>query len=445
MHLLHFQRVSVSVCLLVMGASFPGGSVSAQPPARKNLVVTSRVVRQSFTEEQSFVGSVEAIRQSMIGSAVAGRVGAVHFERGDGVTGPAATTESTLEARKGQVLIELETQTLLIEIDSARIQLELAQQVDAELQLALPIDIRQAETRVADAKSRLEYSENEFKRMDQIDQRANAISRTELEQARNQFQGDQQLLAIANVELERLKTTRELKLLQSTRRVDAAQQEVIRLQDLKSKYTIRAPFKGFVVSKMTEVGAWIAVGDPVAEIVELEQVDFAFNVPQEFIGKIQEAMAASNDRRNVGILIDGFDDELQGKLLSVVPRVDLRSRLVTVQARVGNPVVGGIPLLKPGMLGRANLAVGKTREMTVLSRDALVLGGPQPLVYKLAGVGADPVVVAVPVRLGSSVGSLIEVFGEVREGDEVVVEGNEQLQPGMTVTVTKKRDEPGNG
>lgn len=389
------------IWLLVVAASFVVEPVSAQPPQPKNLVVTSRVFRQNFTEEQSFVGSVEPIRQSIIGSAVAGRVSAIHFERGAGVTGPGESTGFDSPIRDGQVLLELETQTLQIEIESARIQHELARQMDAELQLTLPIDIRQAETRVADAKSRLEYSENEFKRMAQIDERANAISRTELEQARNLFQGDQQLLTIAAAELERLKSTRELKLKQSAFRVDAANQEVVRLEDLKSKYTIRAPFTGFVVNKTTEVGAWLAVGDPVAEIVELKEVDFAFNVPQEFVGKIQEAMAASDERRNIGILIDGFEDILPGRLLSVVPRVDLRSRLVTVQARIGNPVVGGIPLLKPGMLGRANLAIGKTREMTVLSRDALVLGGPQPLVYKLGGNEDSPTVVAVPVRLGS--------------------------------------------
>lgn len=53
-----------------LSGQFGFGTATTQ----KNLVVTSRVLRQSFTEVQSFVGSVEPTRQSIIGSAVAGRV-----------------------------------------------------------------------------------------------------------------------------------------------------------------------------------------------------------------------------------------------------------------------------------------------------------------------------------------------------------------------------------
>jgi RND family efflux transporter MFP subunit len=275
--------------------------------------------------------------------------------------------------------------------------------------------------------------------MAQIDQQANAISRTELEQARSLFQTDQQALALAKIERDRLSSTREVRLKQSSRRVDAAKQEIVRLEDLKSKYSIRAPFDGFVVNKMTEVGAWLATGDPVMEIVGLDEVDFAFNVPQEFVGKIQEAMARSGDDRAVSIQIDGLEKSIHGILLTVVPKVDLRSRLVTVRARLTNPVVGEVPLLKPGMLGRASLPVGRQREMTVLSRDALVLGGPRPLVYKLTGGEKEPKVVAVAVELGSSVGPWIEVNGDVGEGDRVVVEGNERLTQGTVVTIKSSR------
>ena len=39
----------------------------------------------------------------------------------------------------------------------------------------------------------------------------------------------------------------------------------------------------------------------------------------------------------------------------------------------------------------------------------------------------------VPVRLGVATGSLIQVSGEIRSGQRVVVQGNERLRPGQAV------------
>jgi multidrug efflux pump subunit AcrA (membrane-fusion protein) len=75
--------------------------------------------------------------------------------------------------------------------------------------------------------------------------------------------------------------------------------------------------------------------------------------------------------------------------------------------------------------------------MNMVPKDAIVLGGTSPLVIvvetaegkKTAGT-ARPV----PVTLGISTGDLIQVDGQLRAGQLIVVRGNERLRPGQLLT-----------
>jgi multidrug efflux pump subunit AcrA (membrane-fusion protein) len=77
----------------------------------------------------------------------------------------------------------------------------------------------------------------------------------------------------------------------------------------------------------------------------------------------------------------------------------------------------------------------------LIKKDALVLGGATPIVYKLAKNGDKTTVVQVAVKTGSSVGSWIEVTGSLQPGDQVVTQGNERLRPDQEVSILKTNDE----
>jgi HlyD family secretion protein len=427
------------IAALVSAFVVLGTTTGVAQPSQVNLVVAGQVFSSPFFDRQTFVGSVQPLRQSIIGSAVEGRVGAVKVERGDFVAGPKISTTGERIA-PGQVMVEIETGTLQIEIDTAKIQEQLTEQALEEIKISLPIEIDLAKARVAETEARLAYSKNEFERFQRISSQASAVSSSELAQARSQFLTDQQLHTQAEGNLRSLEGTRELRLQQAQTRLAAVRQEIIRLEDQKEKYSIRSFFDGYIITKQAEVGTWIARGDPVAEVVQLDQVDFAFTMPQDFIGRVQQTLANGSDQDNVEILVEGVDEVMSGKLLAIIPQVDMRSRLVTVRARIGNPIVGNQPVLKPGMLGRATMAVGESREMMVLSLDAVVLGGATPVVYKIVE-GEKTKVLVVPVKLGSRQGSWVEVNGDLKPGDRIVVQGNERLKNNDAVVITKSVDE----
>jgi hypothetical protein len=98
------------------------------------------------------------------------------------------------------------------------------------------------------------------------------------------------------------------------------------------------------------------------------------------------------------------------------------------------------------MLARLTLAVAPPKRALLVPKDALVLGGPAPVVYVVAADPRTQQMVAAPVsvQLGVADGAEIQVRGNLQAGQKVVVRGNERLMPGASVSVgdEPRRDKP---
>jgi RND family efflux transporter MFP subunit len=208
-----------------------------------------------------------------------------------------------------------------------------------------------------------------------------------------------------------------------------------------SKYTIRAPFDGYAVAEFTEVGAWLAKGDPVTEVIQLDPVELEVFVPERYV----VAVGVGMESRVALEAIPGR--EFAGHVERVIPQADTRSRTFPVKIRLANPTHGDGHLLKSGMLARVVMAVGPPESALLAPKDALVLGGPTPRVFVVHDQGTpsdhEVTVRQVDVQLGVASGNLIQVKGQVDEGQRVVVQGNERLQDGQTVHLLSADGEPG--
>ena len=74
----------------------------------------------------------------------------------------------------------------------------------------------------------------------------------------------------------------------------------------------------------------------------------------------------------------------------------------------------------------------------LVPKDAVVLGGPTPIVLVAASAGEKTTVRAVPVTLGPAQGAWIATIGDMKEGDSVIVEGNERVRPGQEIRTEQK-------
>jgi len=135
-----------------------------------------------------------------------------------------------------------------------------------------------------------------------------------------------------------------------------------------------------------------------------------------------------------------------GAVNAIVPQGDTRARTFPVNIRVKNEIFNEGPILKSGMYARVELPTGEPIHSLMVPKDAIVLGGVSPIVFVIrSGEGASATkskVASVTVELGVAAGEWIAVKGDLDEGDQVVVEGNERLRPEQAVTVKTTRSPP---
>jgi RND family efflux transporter MFP subunit len=260
-----------------------------------------------------------------------------------------------------------------------------------------------------------------------------------MEEIGSQYKAQSQALLGAKSELRKLTLTSDIRLNIVEQRVKAQEAELRRLADLKSKYTIRAPFPGFVTRKTAERGDWVTRGMQVAEVVQLDPIELRINVPQEYVGKLQQSfdLATESSPSMANVTVDSMVGTFDGTITKIIPQADERTRAVPVVIRIRNPKTKRGYLLKPGLLARASLAVGPIRKTLMVNKDALVLGNNKITVFVVDQSQSNPTVRGVEVKTGTSQGNLIEIIGQIRQGDTVVLQGNERLRTGQQVKIIK--------
>jgi len=320
-------------------------------------VVTAVVERGTARAEIMVVGSVEPDRSVAVAAEVAGAVAMVEVRRGDTVA-------------EGAVLVRLRTRPVELELAEARARLA---EVEAQLTRA-----------TADAKR----SERLFART-----------------------------LVAEQEVDATRADRDA----LTHRRDAAKAQIARLEDRLAHMVVRAPFAGRVVAERTEVGAWVGVGDPVAEIIALDPVRIRLPVPGQTVSGLKVGQA-------VAIRIDALGEERPGRIVAIVPRADAQARAFPVEVAVANRD----GRLLPGMVAHATLPGPRLTSALLLPKDAVIAGRNGDTVVRIADGIAEVVAVEVIGATGSRL-AVRPVDGALVASDRVVVRGNERLQPGQRV------------
>lgn len=405
--------------MLCVGSSLQAVPLLAQ---RGPAVVEIELIHErELSPTQAVLGTVHPSRRAVIGSAVDGRVTEFLVREGDRV-------------EANEELAKLLTATIELERDAAQAELELSQHELAELQNgSRPEEIDQAKARLEASRVAAQFLERDTERLIQLGNNS-AISASEIENSNSRrLEALQRTieaeaaykLAVEGPRLEKIK--------QAEARVAMQQAIVDRLEDQIAKHTLYSRFAGYVTVEHTEVGQWLPRGEPVAEIIALDEVDVIAQVPEAHIQFIQVGtpveveVAATKDRY------------FRGVVQAIIPEADDRSRTFPVKIRIQNTVGdSGAPELKAGMLARAKLPTGAKQLAKMVPKDALVLAGKDTMIWTLDPQSVAPAqtpgmfeanAVAVPVETGIEEGDSIEVRGPVEEGTQVVIRGNERIPP----------------
>ena len=229
------------------------------------------------------------------------------------------------------------------------------------------------------------------------------------------------------------------RLAQATVSIMVAKARAGLLQARLDDMVIKSPFDGVVVAVTPEVGAWVAEGDTIVDLVSTGSVEAWIDIPQENAAALVALVNAAGDKDDgaragaVRARIDATGEMVELKSVRTVPVVDRASRTF--------PIVAVLPdqgIFKPGMSLTAWVPTSQVQPRLTVARDAIMRGPTGTFVYVVRGGPEGPGAAA-----SASLDVLFE-FGDraavssrqLRPGDLVVVEGNERLYPGAPVMAT---------
>ena len=188
---------------------------------------------------------------------------------------------------------------------------------------------------------------------------------------------------------------------------------------------VRAPFDAVVVRKHAVAGAYLAVGDPVVTLVNDKEMEIEADVPADRL----EGVVAG---RKVEVQLDNGAN-LQVKVRAVVPSENSKTRTRPVRFQLKDAPGHAVA---DNQSATVMLPVARARRVLTVHKDAVTSKGKSKVVIQIVDNVAKPR----NIQVGAAVGDRFAVVSGVKEGDIVVIRGNEGLRPGQKVAFEAPSD-----
>ena len=379
--------VTVVVIQMIQKADTAGKSISGEmgqmPPAA---VIVTTVEVEKTRERTKATGFLKALSRSDVATQETGAVLEMPVDEGD-------------EVHKGDTLAILDSRRIRAQIVEGKARLTTARnlllQRRAEVSRAQSDYEMKAKLRPSNAVSQSTLLDSE---------KALAVAKS---------QADSALEGIAEGES-------RLELLN------------IRLNDLK----VTAPFEGIVVSKSVEPGEWVSAGQTVASILAIDPIEAWLKVPARYLGR------AARDRENFQVRQSSTGNLYIPEKVIAIPDIDPRSQLFPVIATLRNDD----GRLQPGESVTGIIPIGRSTTYLKVPTNAIVRSpmGVMVLIIQAPAEGQkSPTGRPVPVQIAFQRDGYAFIAAKgsgLNVGDQVIVEGNQNLRPGQPVMIKPKEN-----
>lgn len=335
-------------------------------------VETVRVVSKQVERKSRLPGEFLPYQEVALHARVTGYVEKVEVDRGSVV-------------RKGQTLVELSAPEMNAQLAEAKSK------------------ARAAEAQKAEAEARAIAAQSTAERLEVAAKTPGAISGNELVQARKAVDAVKAQVAALEGSIQ------------------AAQAAVTAIQDLQQYLRVTAPFDGVITERFVHPGALASSSSgPLLKLEQTTRLRLVVAVPETEAGAIPRG-------GQVTFTVPAFPGErFSGPIARQAHSIDPRTRTEAVELDVANP--GG--RLAPGMYPEVSWPVRRGRPSVMVPPAAVVTTTERVFVIRVR----DGKVEWVNVRKGAVSGDLVEVIGEVHEGDEVVKRGSDEIREGTRLT-----------
>ena len=190
-----------------------------------------------------------------------------------------------------------------------------------------------------------------------------------------------------------------------------------------SRTKIYSPLNGMVKEKRVSVGDFVRTGSPLFQLIKVDLLKLNFTVSEKDIGSLKTG-------QDVVFTVDSFPDKkFNGKVKLLYPNVEERTRTLQVEAVVSN----ANRLLKPGLFARVTIYTGALNDAVVVPLTALMYDNSNITIFVVEGNLAH----ARTVKTGGKYGEDVEITEGLKEKEQVVVVGQNNLSEGVKVNVAR--------
>ena len=187
--------------------------------------------------------------------------------------------------------------------------------------------------------------------------------------------------------------------------------------------TIRATISGVITRRHIKVGHTLNQNAPAFEMKRLDSIEAELNVPEREIRRIHPGQFAR-------VIVDALpDDGFEGEVTRVAPEVDPTSGTFRVTVTLDN--TDG--RLKPGMFGRVDVRTDVRANALLTPLEAVVTLRDRSSLF----VVSDDVAERRQVTTGYVSDGKIEILTGAREGEQVVMTGQDGLRDGTRVSIVE--------
>jgi multidrug efflux system membrane fusion protein len=219
----------------------------------------------------------------------------------------------------------------------------------------------------------------------------------------------------------------------ATVRADEAALENARLQ--LEYCTIRSPIDGKVGERLTDLGNMVTPNvTPLVLINQLRPIYVTFSVPERYLSRIHEQMAAG--RLTVEAAIPGDNGPPERGVLTFL---DNRVNAATGTIRLIGTFANEDRRLWPGQFVHATLLLAVEKNAVVIPSEAVQAARTGDAVYVIR---PDHTAESRSVVLGRTVGGRIVIKQGLKAGEVVVTEGQLRLVPGANVEIEAATTRP---
>jgi len=190
------------------------------------------------------------------------------------------------------------------------------------------------------------------------------------------------------------------------------------------KAPIESPLQGIVGRVYVAIGSSVTPETPIALVVSMDKVKITLNIPEKYIPEIFLNQKAE-------IFVDAYPDKrFIGNVTKISPVLDIDTRSAPIEITIDN----NGHFLKSGMFARAHLILKENKNVPVVIKEAIIGKAPYTYLYLVKNNKA----ILKKVELGIRQNEYFEVRDGLKEGDLVVIMGQQRLKDGVEVRIEEE-------